>query len=161
MSKLHEVIAARQLPAEIIAFESALPTVELAAQAAGVAAHAIVKTLILQDGAGRYVAVVLAGDQRIDFAKVQQAVGARKLKFAPHADVLRITGYPAGGTPPFGFDQPLMTLVDRSVLEPPLVLAGGGQPELLVRMTPAALVQAAQAQVGDYAQRVGPAGSSA
>ena len=153
MSNLQEFISQRRLPAEIIAFASPLPTVELAAQAAGVAPGVIVKTLILHDGSGLYVAVVLAGDQRIDFNKVQRAMSARRLKFAPHADVLRITGFPAGGTPPFGFERPLPTLVDRSVLLQPTVMAGGGSPELLVKIAPAALVEAAQATVGDFAKR--------
>ena len=154
MLSLQSIISQRRIPAEIVEFASPLPTVELAAQAAGVAPEAIVKTLILHDGNGTYVAVVLAGDQRIDFNKVQQALGVKKLKFAPQADVLRVTGYPAGGMPPFGFDLPLPTLVDRSVLRQPSVLAGGGKPELLVKIAPAALVEAAQAKVGDFAQRL-------
>ena len=161
MSKLEAYIAARHIPAQVVAFDAPLPTVALAAQAAGVAPAVIVKTLILHDGAGRYFAVVLAGDQRLDFAKVQQSASASKLKFAPPADVLRVTGYPAGGTPPFGFDRPLPTLVDCSVLAQPLVMAGGGQPELLVRLAPAALVAAAQATVGDFAQRAAQSGSPA
>ena len=160
MSKLQLYISARAIPGEMLTFAAPLPTVALAAEAAGVAAEVIVKTLILHDGSARYVAVVLAGNQRIDFSKVQQAAGARKMKFAPHADVLKVTGYPAGGTPPFGFDQPLLTLVDRSVLEPPLVFAGGGLPQLLLKIAPAALVTAAQATVGDFAQRIDPVGSA-
>ena len=154
MLSLQVFISQRRIPAQIIEFASPLPTVELAAQAAGVAPEVIVKTLILHDGNGYYVAVVLAGDQRIDFKKVQQFLNAKKLKFAPHADVLRVTGYAAGGTPPFGFDRPLQTLVDRSVLQQAMVMAGGGKAELLVKLTPAALVEAAQATVGDFAQRL-------
>lgn len=156
---LQDFISERHIPAQIIAFAAPLPTVELAARAAGVSPGVIVKTLILHDGSGRYVAVVLAGDQRIDFNKVQQAMGVRKLKFAPQADVLRVTGYPAGGTPPFGFDQPLETLVDRSVLAQSSVMAGGGKPELLVQLAPAVLVDAAHATVGDFAQRLAGAES--
>jgi Cys-tRNA(Pro)/Cys-tRNA(Cys) deacylase len=154
MLSLQAIISQRRIPAQIIEFASPLPTVELAAQAAGVAPEVIVKTLILHDGNGYYVALVLAGNQRIDFNKVQQFVSAKKLKFAPHADVLRVTGYPAGGTPPFGFDRPLLTLVDWSVLRQQYVMAGGGKAELLVKLTPAALVEAAQATVGDFAQRL-------
>ena len=161
MLSLQAIISQRRIPAEIIEFATPLPTVELAAQAAGVGPEVIVKTLILHDGIGQYFAVVLAGDQRIDFNKVQQFVSAKKLKFAPHADVLSVTGFPAGGTPPFGFDRPLPILVDGSVLQQPYVLAGGGKPELLVKIAPAVLVEAAQAKVGDFAQRPEGAESSA
>ena len=146
MLSLQAIISQRRIPAQIVEFASPLPTVEQAALAAGVAPEVIVKTLILHDGSGYYVAVVLSGDQRIDFKKVQQVVSAKKLKFAPPADVLRVTGYPAGGTPPFGFDRLLPTLVDRSVLRQQTVLAGGGKAELLVKLTPAAC--AANSTVG-------------
>src|SRR5262245_35554540 len=112
MRNLQEVIAEYRIPAEILDYGTPLPTVELAAEAAHVAPGVIIKTLILHDGNGRYVAVVLAGDRRLAFDKVQAQVGAKKLKFAEHADVLRVTGYPAGGTPPFGFSQAIPTLVD-------------------------------------------------
>ena len=106
----------------------------------------------MHDGNGHYVAVVLAGDQRLAFDKVQAQVGAKRLKFAEHADVLRVTGYPAGGTPPFGFSQAIPTLVDASVLKQPVVLGGGGRPHLLVSLSPAVLVEAAGAIVGDFAR---------
>ena len=152
MLDLQEVIGAQRIAAEIIDYGTPLPTVELAAEAAHVARGAIVKTLILHDGSGRFVAVVLAGDQRLAFDKVQAQVGAKRLKFAEHADVLRVTGYPAGGTPPFGFSQAIPTLVDASVLNQEIVLGGGGRPQLLVRISPAVLVEAASAIVGDFAR---------
>jgi Cys-tRNA(Pro)/Cys-tRNA(Cys) deacylase len=152
MLNLQEVITAHRILAEILDYGTPLPTVELAAAAAQVARGAIIKTLILHDGNGRYVAVVLAGDQRLAFDKVQARVGAKRLKFAEHADVLRVTGYPAGGTPPFGFSQAIPTLVDASVLKQAVVLGGGGRPQLLVRMSPAVLVEAAGAIVGDFAR---------
>jgi Cys-tRNA(Pro)/Cys-tRNA(Cys) deacylase len=64
-----------------------------------------------------------------------------------------VTGYPAGGTPPFGFAQPIPTLIDESVMQQPLVLGGGGRPELLVKIVPATLAQVANAAIGDFAQR--------
>ncbi len=155
MLSLQDFIDAHHVQAEMASFDHPLPTVPLAAEAAGVPASAIVKTLILYDGNARYVAVVLAGDRRLDVGKVQQQVGAKRLKFLDHEGVLRITGYPAGGTPPFGFAQPIHTLVDESLMGQPFVLAGGGRPELLVRIAPADLVQVSGAIVGDFSKQTG------
>jgi Cys-tRNA(Pro) deacylase len=152
MLDLQSYITGKGIPAEIIDYGTPLPTVELAAQAAGVRPEVIVKTLILHDGNRRYVAVVLSGNQRLAFDKIQAQAGAKKLKFAEHADVLRITGYPAGGTPPFGFGQFIPTLVDVSILQRDVVLGGGGRPELLVKIGPAALIEASGATVGDFAR---------
>src|SRR5437588_153880 len=152
MLALQDFITAHHVQAHILSFDHPLPTVPLAAEAAGVPPSQIIKTLILYDGSARYVAIVLAGDRRLDLAKVQRHVGAQKLKFLPHLDVLRITGYPAGGTPPFGFAQAIVTLVDQSVLAQQVVLGGGGRPELLVQLTPAELVKVSGATVGDFAR---------
>jgi Cys-tRNA(Pro)/Cys-tRNA(Cys) deacylase len=152
MLNLQSFITTHHIPAEILTFDTPLPTVPLAAQAAGVAPSVIVKTLILHDGNSRYVAVILTGDQRLAVAKVQQHIGAKKLKFLPHADVLRVTGYPAGGTPPFGFAQPIPTLIDELVMQQEFVLGGGGRSELLVKIAPDVLAAVAQATIGDFAQ---------
>ncbi len=152
MLSLQDFIDAHHVRAEIFAFDHPLPTVSLAAEAANVPASTIIKTLMLHDNHTRYVAVVLAGDQRLDVSKLQRHVGAKKLKFLGHDEVLHATGYPAGGTPPFGFAQPIATLVDQSVLENDFVLGGGGRPELLVKIAPAELVRVADAVVGDFAK---------
>ena len=153
LRSLQDFITTHHVQARILSFDRPLPTVPLAAEAAGVPLSRIIKTLILFDGSARYFAVVLAGDRRLDLGKVQRHAGAQKLKFLPHPDVLRITGYPAGGTPPFGFAQPIPTLIDQSVLAQEVVLGGGGRPELLVQLTPAELVKVSGATVGDFAQR--------
>ena len=49
-------------------------------------------------------------------------------------EMLERTGYPCGGTPPFGFEATF--LIDPRVLEREIVYAGGGSESALIRLSP-------------------------
>src|SRR5438552_18486426 len=90
MLLLQDFITAHHVQARILAFDHPLPTVPLAAEAAGVPPSQIIKTLILYDGSTPYVAVILTGDRRLDLGHVLRQVGAQQSRFRPHPDVRRI-----------------------------------------------------------------------
>ncbi len=68
------------------------------------------------DAPGRFVLAVLPGDERVDFAKVAAAVGARKVKLADAADAEAATGCVIGSIPPFSFDPSIRLVVDPQLL---------------------------------------------
>ncbi len=70
----------------------------------------------LADEAGQFVLAVLPGDERVDFAKVAVAVGARKVKLAGAADAEAATGCVIGAIPPFSFDPAIRLVVDPQLL---------------------------------------------
>lgn len=135
------------IPGEIIVLAEHTPTVETAAKAAGVAVDQIVKS-ILYLAADQPVLVVANGVWRVDYKAVAQYLGLAKkhVKMADAAAVLAHTGYPVGTVPPLGHPTRLRTLIDERVLTQPEVLAGGGAIDALMRITPAAIVAATQAE---------------
>ena len=77
-------------------------------------------------------------------------VSRKRVKLADAASVQAFTGYPVGAVPPFGHPGPLPTLIDRRVLaQPQAAGAGGGAGDALLRIAPAEIVRAAQAQTVD------------
>jgi len=104
--------------------------------------------MVLTDGV-RCVAAIVAGDDRLDRRKVAGAVGAGALRFAKADEVLAATGYPPGGVAPFGFAGAVTVVLDAGLASEPEreVVAGGGRPELLLRLAVRDLVRAAQAIV--------------
>ncbi|AUH52270.1 hypothetical protein CXB49_16345 [Chromobacterium sp. ATCC 53434] len=68
------------------------------------------------DAPGHYVLAVLPGDERVDFAKVAAAVGARKVKLADAADAEAVTGCVIGSIPPFSFDPAIRLVADPQLL---------------------------------------------
>lgn len=150
------------LQGEIVHLATHTPTVEDAARAVGTTVDRIIKSvLFLADGAP--VLVLANGPARVDYKRVADYLGlARKrVKLADADTVLAVTGFEVGTVPPFGHPARLRTLIEASVLEQPDVYAGGGAIDALLRITPAEIVRATQAEtVNVVAQPVNGSGEA-
>jgi len=74
------------------------------------------------------------------------------LKLAPAPDVVAVTGYPAGATPPVGHRSPLPVYVDPAVLEETVVYGGGGDDQSMLEIATDDLVRLARATVAPIAK---------
>jgi len=147
---LRELVDRERLDVRLVSAGEAAHTAEDAARILGVPVADIVKTMVLTDGR-QAVAAVVPGDRRVDRARVAARAGTPKLRFATSEEVLAHTGYPAGGVAPLAFPRLLPMVVDASLAEPPdrVVIAGGGRPELLIRVAVATIVRSNGAVVAD------------
>lgn len=68
----------------------------------------LVKNVCLVDEDSRFIVAIVKGVDRASTSRVAQALGARKVRAAFPAEVLERTGYPAGGTPSFGYEGILL-----------------------------------------------------
>lgn len=131
---------ARGLEIEPRSFPEGTKTADDAAAAIGVEVGQIVKSLVfLVDGAPTMALV--AGDNRLDEAKLAAAAGGTDV-VRPDGDAVRAaTGFPIGGVPPFGHDLPVY--VDEDLRRFDVVWAAAGtwhdvfavSPDDLVRVT--------------------------
>jgi len=144
---LADFILERDLAAEIVAPGAHMPTVDAAAAAMGVAPEQIFKSILFQAGDGRCVLVVACGNERVDPTRVEAATGLTRLKLAKPGVVLAVTGYPAGGTPPIGHREVFPVVMDTRVAAQQWGYAGGGRPELLVKIRSADIVRLTGATV--------------
>lgn len=147
-SDLKQYLLDHAIEGELIHLEVPTPTVETAAAAVGAEVDQIIKTLLflVQE---RPVLAIACGTRPIDSRRIAAhfSVGRRQVKFADAATVETVTGYPAGGVPPFGHPAPIDTLLDPQVLQQPFIFGGGGDDHSLLRTTPAELQRAAQAAI--------------
>jgi Cys-tRNA(Pro) deacylase len=134
---------------EIVAPGVPMPTVPAAAAAIGVEVDQILKTLLFDDGNGGFVVAIACGTGRVDRARLAAVSGAKKLRVADAPDVLRVTGYPAGGVAPLGLPDHLPVVVDTAVTMLPVAWGGAGREELLMRVAPADIVRLNNATVAD------------
>lgn len=140
-------LAAHGVNYEISAPGVPMPTVPAAAAAIGVDTEQILKTLLFRDRTGSYVVAIACGAGRVDRTRLAAVAGVDKLRVADAADVLRVTGYPAGGVAPLGLPDALPVVVDRAVVVLPVAWGGGGREELLLRVLPADVVRLNNATV--------------
>ena len=109
-------------------------TVELAAEALGVAPERIAKTLSFKEGDGA-VLVVAAGDARIDNRKFKDKFGM-KAKMLTADEVLELIGHAVGGVCPFGINDGVPVYIDESVQRFKTVYPAVGSASSAVELTP-------------------------
>ena len=114
-------------------------TVELAAQAVGVIAARIVKTLSFSLGGGCLL-VCAAGDAKIDNAKYRQHFSA-KARMLPPEEVREQTGHAVGGVCPFALPGSVRVAVDISVRRFTSVFPACGSGNSMIELTPDELYQ--------------------
>jgi Cys-tRNA(Pro) deacylase len=122
-----------------------------AARAVGCEVRQIVKSLVFVAD-GRAVVALVAGDDRLDVAKLASAVGAAEVRRATGDEARDATGYAIGGVPPLGHRTAVPVLIDGRLLVHDTVWAAAGLPDAVFSVAPGALAAAAGAERADLAE---------
>ncbi|MFB9868946.1 YbaK/EbsC family protein [Vreelandella sulfidaeris] len=124
--------------------DTSTATVELAAQAHGVAPGQIAKTLAFKVGE-QPLLIVASGDARIDNRKIRDTFGG-KAKMLDADTVMELTSHPIGGVCPFGLVTNIPVYCDESLRAYDEVLPAAGSPTSAVRLSPQRLADLVNAQ---------------
>lgn len=122
-----------------------------AADALGVEPARVLKTLLVDTGAGLAVGIVPV-DRLLDLKAVAAALGAKRVVMADPAAAERSSGYVVGGISPIGQKRPLPTVLDTSAADHATVLVSGGRRGLDLELAPADLVVVTGAVVAPIAR---------
>jgi Cys-tRNA(Pro)/Cys-tRNA(Cys) deacylase len=117
-----------------------------AAEALGVPAGQVFKTLIAEVDGALTVAVVPV-DRQLDLKALAAAAGGKRAKMAEVSAAERATGYVAGGISPLGQRQRLPVIIDATAAQFPTVFCSAGRRGLEIEVAPADLAAAAGASV--------------
>ena len=121
----------------ILEFDVSSATVELAAQALGVEAKRIAKTLsfLTPDGC---ILIVAAGDAKVDNKKYKALFGT-KAKMLAHDDVPEYIGHAVGGVCPFAVKPDVKVYLDESLRRFETVFPACGSSNSAIELTIAEL----------------------
>lgn len=159
MSKAPSTPATRLLKARGIPYTEHLYRYEdkggtrVSARELGVDEHAVIKTLVMEDEAGRPLIVLMHGDRSVSTKALARQIGAKAVQPCKPEVADRHSGYQVGGTSPFGTKKAMPVYVERSILDLPRIWINGGargflvglDPQVLAELLEPALVEAAQA----------------
>ena len=134
--------------ARIQEFPDGTPTAADAAAAVGCGLDQIVKSLVLVCG-GKSVVALVPGDRRGDPEKIARAVGAASARVASAKEVEATTGFGPGAVAPFPLPNVDTVLMERSLLQHPLVWAGAGSSRHMIGIAPGELGRLARAKPMD------------
>ncbi len=123
----------------------------VSAQALGVSEHEVVKTLVMQDEAGKPLIVLMHGDRKVSTKNLARQAGRKSIEPCRPDVAQRHSGYQVGGTSPFGTRKPLPVYMERSITRLPTVYINGGRRGLLVRLSTEDLVAVLEPTLVDVA----------
>ena len=156
---LQAFMQSNAIQGEMLFLDEPTPTVETAAQAVGTQPEQIVKSIlfIVDEQA---VLAITCGTHLVERRAIADlyGVGRKRVKLASPETVLEISGYEVGAMPPFGHRKPIPTLLDGQVLDQPVVYAGGGAENALLRLNPQDILRATEARVMDLTASPGMPG---
>ncbi len=132
-------------------------SLEQAARERGQKVDQIIRSIVFRLSRGGYVMVLVAGERQVSWHVLRRFLGISQISMATEAEVLNITGYPLGAVSPFGTQQPLRILVDRSALQQDEISIGSGLRHATVIMLRQDFMRAlGEVEVGDFSEQVGP-----
>jgi Cys-tRNA(Pro) deacylase len=114
------------------------------AESLGVPEHEVVKTLVMQDEQARPLMVLMHGDRKVSTKNLARQAGRKSIAPCTPEAAERHSGYPVGGTSPFGTRKPLPVYMERSITELEAVYINGGRRGLLVRLRTEELLRVLQ-----------------
>lgn len=106
-----------------------------AAEATGVQPERILKTLLVDTGAGLAVGIVPVS-RSLDLKAMASALGVKKVTMAEPSVAERSSGYVVGGISPIGQRKALPTVLDDSARGFATVFVSGGRRGLEIELTP-------------------------
>ena len=124
---------------------------EVSAQSLGVTEHEVVKTLVMQDEAGKPLVVLMHGDRKVSTKNLARQAGVKRIEPCKPEVAQRHSGYQVGGTSPFGTRKKLPVYLERSILALPQIYINGGRRGFLVKISPAEMVRTLQPVLVDVA----------
>jgi Cys-tRNA(Pro) deacylase len=107
---------------------------EVSASSLGVSEHQVVKTLVMEDEAGKPLIVLMHGDRKVSTKNLARQAGRKRIEPCKPDVAQRHSGYQVGGTSPFGTKKRLPVFMERSILELPEIYINGGKRGFLVKL---------------------------
>jgi Cys-tRNA(Pro) deacylase len=107
----------------------------------GVAEHAVIKTLVMQDERAQPLIALMHGDKQVSTKNLARAIGVKAVQACTPEVAQRHSGYLVGGTSPFGLKKPMPVFVEASVLALASICINGGRRGFLVGINPEVLTR--------------------
>jgi Cys-tRNA(Pro)/Cys-tRNA(Cys) deacylase len=146
--KLKLLLNSRNVWHRFIEFDEPVKTVEQAGKKVEV--EKIAKSIVMIDSDGHSLLAVVPAKSKVSHKKIKSLLAVRDVRLASREEVLKNSGYPVGGVPPFNNIK--RVLVDPEVLRNETVIVGGGDIDKLMEIKTKDIVNIVNARIADITQ---------
>jgi Cys-tRNA(Pro) deacylase len=113
----------------------------IAAKELDVDEHLVVKTLVMEDGNGDPLLVLMHGDKKVSTKALARALGVKTVRPCDPTVAHKHTGYLVGGTSPFGTKKRLTICIEKTIVDLKKIFINAGKRGLLAEISPRDLVR--------------------
>jgi prolyl-tRNA editing enzyme YbaK/EbsC (Cys-tRNA(Pro) deacylase) len=142
---LRTFLASADVWHRFVEFSEPVRTVEQAGRK--VPAEKIAKSIVMIDSEARPLLAIVKAQNRVSHKKIKTLLSVRDVRLATPDEVMKLSGYPVGGVPPF--NQIKRVLLDPKVLGNETCFVGGGDVNKLVEIKTNDLLQTLKPEVAD------------
>src|SRR5919108_3016255 len=96
-SNVIRMLESRHISCQAYTYATDIRSAEDVAQALGVPAHEVYKTLVVLPPRGKPLLVIIPGPWALDLKRLAQALGEKRLRMATHQEAEELTGLQVGG----------------------------------------------------------------
>jgi Cys-tRNA(Pro) deacylase len=111
------------------------------AQVLGFDPFTVVKTLVMENEAGKPLIVLMHGNRTVSTKALARQIGAKSVEPCKPEVANRHSGYLVGGTSPFGTRKAMPVYIEETILSLPRIAINGGRRGYLVGLDPQVCVQ--------------------
>lgn len=131
-NKLITYLKENNSDAELLIFDKSCHSVEEAANTAKVDPTNFIKSICMIDLKEDLIVAIVKGEDQASTSRVSKSLNIDRPRIATPKEMLEKTGYPCGGTPPFGYKA--IFLIDPKVMQKEIVYGGGGSECALIKV---------------------------
>ena len=151
--KLELFLSSKNVWHRFIEFSEPVKTVEQAGRKVQV--EKIAKSIVMVDSAGDSLLAIVPAKSKVSHKKLKRILAVRDVRLATSEEVLRYSGYPVGGVPPFSNISRI--LLDPQVLEKDTAIVGGGDVNKLLKVWTKDIVATLRPKIADITENYGSA----
>jgi prolyl-tRNA editing enzyme YbaK/EbsC (Cys-tRNA(Pro) deacylase) len=145
--RVQAALASASLQCSVQELPASTRTAQEAAAAVGCAVAQIAKSLVFRGKVtGTPYLVIASGANRVNEQRLSEWV-SEPVEMPEAGFVRSVTGFPIGGVPPLGHDQPLRTFIDQAFLAYDAIWAAAGTPNAVFQIRPDDLIRATGGEV--------------
>ena len=110
---------------------------QVSARELGVAEHAVIKTLVMEDQHAKPLIVLMHGDRKVSTKNLARQAGLKSVTPCQPEVAQRHSGYQIGGTSPFGTRKEMPVYAESTIFDLPRIYINGGRRGFLIGILPA------------------------
>jgi Cys-tRNA(Pro) deacylase len=112
-----------------------------AANLMGLPEHAMIKTLVMEDGEHHPFLILMHGEKETSLKELARQLHTKNVKTASIKEAQRYTGYTVGGISPFGTKKKLDVYIEKTIIDLRYIYINGGRRGFILGMTPKTLIK--------------------